>query len=110
VTEKEDAMRSARYCLAILACLLPVLIAPFHAAAQTSVQQTMKKFNCAKDRSGVTFCQRVAPAGRYSGQEGVYTEKSEGKTCKWKCRTEQGIETCQGSGPECAGKAPPHWR
>ncbi len=108
--KKEDAMRSVHCYLAVLACSMFVLIAQYHAAAQVPVQQTMKKYNCAKDRSGVIFCQRVAPAGRFSGQEGVYTEKSGGKICKWKCRTEQGVETCQGSGLECNNKTPPHWK
>ncbi len=108
--EKEEAMRAVRYCLAILVCSLPILIVPCHAAGQASVQQTMKKYNCGKDRGGTIFCQRIAPAGRFSGQEGIYTEKSEGKVCKWKCRTEKGIETCQASGTECTGKVPPHWR
>lgn len=103
-------MKTAFFHLLLAACLLVHLLTAGSVFAQTSIQQTMKKFNCAKDRSGATFCQRVAPAGRYSGQEGVYTDRSEGKTCKWKCRTEGGIETCQASGTECTGMAPPHWR
>ncbi|MDD3846655.1 MAG: hypothetical protein PHC90_09870 [Syntrophorhabdaceae bacterium] len=103
-------MKAALFYPVILACLLLVPIASDNASAQTSIQQKMKRFNCAKDRSGVMFCRRVAPSGRFAGQEGVYTEKSGGKVCKWKCRTEQGIETCQASGSECTGKTPPHWR
>ncbi len=91
-------------------CLFSVLLAAGDGFAGTTVQQQTKRAACAKDRSGALYCQRVAPPGRPAGHEGVYTEKSEGKVCKWKCKTEQGIETCQASGSECSGKMPPHWR
>lgn len=102
-------MKVSRFlCLVLLACSLPVVIAADYAFAQTG---QVRKFNCAKDRGGITFCQRVAPAGRFTGQEGVYADRSAtGKACKWKCKTAQGVETCQGSGSECTGKTPPHWR
>jgi len=103
-------MKAVLFTIAVFMCLLLVPLAADRAFSQTSVQQAMKKSNCAKDRTGITYCQRIAPAGRTSGQEGVYTEKSTGKICKWKCRTEGGIETCQASGSECTGRTPPHWR
>jgi len=102
-------MKVTRFlCLVVFACSLAVVIAADYASAQTG---QARKFNCAKDRSGITFCQRVAPAGRFAGQEGVYADRSAtGKSCKWKCKTAQGAEVCQGSGPECTGKTPPHWK
>jgi len=103
-------MKTAFFYPLFAACVVIPLLTAGDVSAQTSIQETMKRFNCAKDRSGVTFCQRIAPSGRYSGQEGVYTEKSAGKVCRWRCRTEGGIETCQASGTECTGMAPPHWR
>ena len=96
-------------CLVLLVCSLSVVIAADRCSAQTTGE--VKKFVCAKDRAGITFCKRVAPAGRFSGQEGVYADRSAtGKSCKWKCKTAQGVETCQGSGSECTGKTPPHFR
>ncbi len=82
--------------LASLATALPVVAA----------QQAYK---CGRDVSGGLVCQRITSVAR-SGQSGTYNDNSTGKMCKWKCQTEQGIETCKSSGSECKGMLPPHWR
>ncbi len=46
-----------------------------------------------KDASGTTICQRPAPMGKAGG---VYAEKAtKGRSCRWKCTMEQGVEVCE---------------
>lgn len=73
------------------------------------VGAAQQAYKCGRDASGNLVCQRIVSIAR-SGQSGTYNDNSSGKMCKWKCQTDQGIETCKASWNECSKKPPPHWR
>lgn len=117
IFERENTMRTTRFLCLIFFISLLLLVHAADAPAQTppgaypKVQQKVSKFNCSVDKTGIAVCQRLAPAGKFEGQSGVYTQKfAKGKPCRWKCKMEQGVEICRGSGSECNGKIPPHWQ
>jgi hypothetical protein len=93
----------------ILCVCLSVVLTAGELSAE-AIRKVARPSNCAMERSGVLICQRIAPAGRYSGQEGTYKDNVMGKTCSWKCKVNGGLEVCKAEGPECNGKYPPHWR
>lgn len=56
-------------------------------------------------------CQDVPEHGRVCVPAGEMAAKAVGsRKCSWKCIMERGVEVCRGSGPECNGKIPPHWK
>ena len=56
-------------------------------------------------------CQDVPKHGRVCVPAGETTAKAVGaRKCTWKCIMERGVEVCRGSGSECNGKIPPHWK
>ncbi|RPI79675.1 MAG: hypothetical protein EHM45_01975 [Desulfobacteraceae bacterium] len=99
-------MKLTRFlCLAFLVCAFMAVVYTGDTSSQTT-QPGTSQYKCTKDSSGNPVCERKTPP------EMIYTNAPDkaGKTCKWRCRMEQGVEVCRGSGPECNGKIPPHWQ
>ena len=91
----------------VWALILVGLVLALDVSSTGAAQQA---YRCGRDvSSGGLVCQRIVSVDR-SGQSGTYNDSSSGKMCKWKCSSDQGIETCKASGNECDKKLPPHWR